>query len=259
MLFLKIIIVPFFILLVTLAGRKWGTKVAGILGGMPVVAGPIVVLLALEQGQSFGIQAATTAIISVVPLLVFGVIYCWVSLKFNWFVSIIGAALSWLAVANVLLIFTLDVPMALGITFIGLSIAPLLLPNILPPQNLANKSNDLKWRLIAGAVLTLTVTQSALLLGERWSGMLAVFPVIGSVLAVFTHQALGAEYVTLLYRGLMRGLYSLAIFFCILALGWVNFSFWSSVTMAIIAAILMQVVIQMWKFLHLQKLLLNKV
>lgn len=47
MLLLKLTLVPLFIALVTLAGKRWGNRLAGILGGLPIVAGPIVVLLAL--------------------------------------------------------------------------------------------------------------------------------------------------------------------------------------------------------------------
>lgn len=253
MLFLKIIIVPFFILLVTLAGRKWGTKVAGILGGMPVVAGPIVVLLAVEQGQKFGIHAATSAIISVIPLLVFGIIYCWMSLKFNWVITLITATLSWLLVANILILISLNLVSALCLTFISLWIAPQILPQNFSVRSLSSKSNDLVWRLIAGALLTVTITQSALQLGERWSGMLAVFPVIGSILAVFTHRSQGAENVTLLYRGMMRGLYSLVSFFCILAFTWGNLNFWLAVMISIITAILIQIIIQIRLFFMIKK------
>ncbi len=66
MIWLKLLIVPAFILLVSLAGRRWGTTVAGILAGMPVVAGPIVVLVALEQGVGFGIYTATAAVTGVI-------------------------------------------------------------------------------------------------------------------------------------------------------------------------------------------------
>ena len=72
MLLLKLTIVPLFIALVTLAGKKWGAQLAGLLGGLPVVAGPIVVFHAMEQGQAFGVVASTSAIASVVALLAFG-------------------------------------------------------------------------------------------------------------------------------------------------------------------------------------------
>ena len=73
----KLLIVPFFILLVSLAGRRWGTKVAGILSGMPVVAGPIVVLMAIDQGMGFGLNAAIAGISGVVSLLSFGISHYW--------------------------------------------------------------------------------------------------------------------------------------------------------------------------------------
>ena len=50
MLALKLLLVPCFLLLVSLAGRRWGAHVVGWLAGLPVVAGPILYFLALEQG-----------------------------------------------------------------------------------------------------------------------------------------------------------------------------------------------------------------
>jgi len=54
-LLLKLTIVPIFIGLITLAGRKWGPTIAGLLGGLPVVGGPIIFFITLEQGVPFGI------------------------------------------------------------------------------------------------------------------------------------------------------------------------------------------------------------
>lgn len=253
MLILKLIIVPLFILLVTFAGYRWGTKVSGILGGMPVVAGPIVVLLAFEQGQQFAMLSATTAIISVVPLLIFGISYCWACLKFNWFISFIIAVINWLIVANILLLFSIKAEFALLITFIALSIAPYILPAISSLAQPVKKGHDLIWRMLAGGLLTLLITQTALFLGERWSGMLAVFPIIGSVLAIFTHVTQGREYVTLLYRGMIRGLYSLTVFFYVLAIGWGQSGMILPIIIAVLCAILIQVVIQIFSSMQFLK------
>ncbi len=84
MLFLKLTVVPLFIAVVTLAGRRWGAGVAGLLGGFPIVAGPIVVFVALEHGAQFGALAATAAISAVAGLLVFGIAYCWASIRWPW-------------------------------------------------------------------------------------------------------------------------------------------------------------------------------
>ena len=55
LLLLKIIVVPALIISVTLAGRRWGPRVGGVLASFPLVAGPVLFFLAL--GQSLGLPA----------------------------------------------------------------------------------------------------------------------------------------------------------------------------------------------------------
>ncbi|MBN8494763.1 MAG: hypothetical protein J0M00_25385 [Burkholderiales bacterium] len=52
MLALKLLLVPAFLGLLTLVARWLGPAVAGWLAGLPLVAGPIVLILALEQGAA---------------------------------------------------------------------------------------------------------------------------------------------------------------------------------------------------------------
>jgi uncharacterized membrane protein (GlpM family) len=246
MLLLKLTIVPIIIALITLAGRKWGSHVAGMLGGMPVVAGPIVVLLAVDQGVNFGIHAGTSAIAGVASLLTFGVAYCWISLRYTWPLALIGAVLSWLITANFLVLL----PSSLTISLIVAVMALLLTPRLLPQWEIAlsssKKSNDLIWRMLAGGLLVFFVTQFATVLGGVWSGILAIFPVIGSVIAIFTHHQQSAEQVTVLYRGMVRGLISLVLFFSILTLGWSHWTLWQAVILAVVVAIGSQALIQLW-------------
>ena len=56
MLLLKLLVIPGFLLLISLAGKRWGPSVAGWLSGLPVVVGPILFFLAIEQGQLFAAQ-----------------------------------------------------------------------------------------------------------------------------------------------------------------------------------------------------------
>ena len=58
MLALKLVVVPTFLALVSLAARRWGPGFAGWLAGLPVVAGPILVFIALERGAAFASDAA---------------------------------------------------------------------------------------------------------------------------------------------------------------------------------------------------------
>jgi hypothetical protein len=250
MLILKLTIVPLFILLVTLAGKKWGTQLAGLLGGLPVVAGPIVVFLALEQGQAFGAVAATSAIASVVALLAFGVAYSWFCLSKTWSVAYLLSLMVWLLTAFLLSQLMLTPLLALSLALTAILLTPVLLPKVLHEPSGSNSLKDLPWRLISGAVLTLAVTQSAQLLGENWSGILAVFPVIGSVLVIFTHCNQGAAAVTQLYRGMVKGLCSLSLFFLILTYAWQDNGFWWPVGIAIFSALGLQLLFKLSALIH---------
>jgi uncharacterized membrane protein (GlpM family) len=82
----------------------------------------------------------------------------------------------------------------------------------------APKSDKLLWRMIAGAALTLLVTMLASTVGERWSGLLAVFPVLGSVMAVFSQQTRGPAFTAALLRATATGMYSFSAFCLVSAL-----------------------------------------
>ena len=55
--------------------RRWGVAVAGILGGLPVVAGPILVVLTLVHGGEFGAEAAAGTLLGLAALTLFVVVY----------------------------------------------------------------------------------------------------------------------------------------------------------------------------------------
>ena len=70
--------------------------------------------------------------------------------------------------------------------------------------------------VVAGPVLFFMAIEPNL--GPHLSGLLAVFPVITSVLAVFSHRYSGYECTVLLLRGLVFGLYAFAAFCLALAM-----------------------------------------
>lgn len=259
MLLLKLTIVPLFIALVTLAGKKWGAQLAGLLGGLPIVAGPIVIFLALEHGSQFGVMAATAAISAVAGLLFFGIVYAWACLYWRWPLALLSAVTAWIMAANVIVNLqnhqANQAEISLLIALAALLLAPWLLPKYQGPSPAASSLRDLPLRMLAGAALTILVTQMAQALGGQWSGMLAAFPVIGSVLAVFIHDSQGATQVAQLYRGMVRGLYSFSFFFLVLVYSWTKWNFWIAVLLATLTALLVQVLIQVVTMIKNRKLI----
>lgn len=64
----QLLLAPLCVVGVSLAGRRWGVAVAGILGGLPVVAGPILVVLTLVHGRPFEAEAAAGTLLGTAVL-----------------------------------------------------------------------------------------------------------------------------------------------------------------------------------------------
>lgn len=85
---LKLVLVPALIAGITLAGRRWGPAVAGWLSAFPVVAGPILGFMAIEQGPAFASTSAAGTLSAVLTILVFGIAYAWAATRHGWVLSL---------------------------------------------------------------------------------------------------------------------------------------------------------------------------
>ena len=219
MLALKLLLVPSFLILITLAGRRWGPGVAGWLAGLPVSAGPILFIVALEQGPVFASAAATASLAAVASTIMFCAVYSHASQRLAWPGALSITATVWLGAVSLLARLPTSTTLSLGLAASALLAAPYLFP----PQRKLVAARNMSWvelalRALAGALLTLAVSLSAAHIGSAWSGLLTTYPVLGSVLAVFSHRNHGAAFVTVLLRSMATGMYSFATFFLTLAL-----------------------------------------
>ena len=72
---LKLFLAPACVVAVSLAGRRWGPTVAGLLGGFPVVAGPILLVVTIDQGREFGADAAAGSLLGLTAVAASAVVY----------------------------------------------------------------------------------------------------------------------------------------------------------------------------------------
>ncbi|PTT80163.1 hypothetical protein DBR29_29515, partial [Pseudomonas sp. HMWF005] len=125
----------------------------------------------------------------------------------------------WTVIAWGLSLIPASLPFSVAAAAVALLSSPYLFPKVQPVlHGPAPKSDKLIWRMIAGAALTLLVTMLASTVGERWSGLLAVFPVLGSVMAVFSQQTRGPAFTAALLRATATGMYSFSAFCLVSAL-----------------------------------------
>lgn len=241
MLILKLLLVPAFLAVISLAGRRWGASVAGWLAGFPVVAGPILFFLSLERGVGFAASASAASLSAVLASVAFNVAYSHACLRFRFLLSLVLALAAWFVVA----LFLAQLPESLGISFVVAGLTLFLAPRACPKTDVqvaatAEPAYELLARAVAGTLLTLFVTGVAAAVGPAWSGLLAVFPVLGSVLAVFSQRIHGSAFVVQLLRGMVTGLRSFAAFCFVLALSLPHLGLTLSFVASVVAALLVQ-------------------
>ncbi len=217
----KLLLVPAFIGALSLAGRRWGPAISGWLVGLPVVAGPIVFFLAVEQGTAFAASAAQGTLTGLASLSAYALVYGRLSRALGWAGSLLAG---WAAFfLSTLVLDRLPAP-PLPLAFAAVGATFLLVLRLLPEvESLEDRTRTPAWeiaaRMAAGAALVLAITGAARILGPRLSGLLTPFPVAATVFTVFTHRFQGGAAAVRLLRGLAAGSFTLAVFFLVVAMG----------------------------------------
>ncbi len=218
MLVFKLLLTPTLIVLVSLAGRRWGPAVSGWLVGLPLTAGPITLFLALNLGTPFASHAAQGTILGLVSLAGFCLFYSWLSDRAGWL---------WCLLAGWAVFFSLTlalerVSLPLIVSFlavVGLLVIVLkLLPSSHSRVPIANPPPwELLLRMVVATVFVVILTGIADSLGPQLSGLLSTFPMYASILTAFTHHFQDAAAARRLLRGLIAGIFTFAVFFLLIA------------------------------------------
>jgi len=242
MLLLKLLLVPTLIALITLAGRRWGPAVAGWLSGFPVVAGPVLLMIGLEQGPAFAAQAAQAALLAILANLSFSAGYSWAALRWPWWACLAVGLLAFCLAGALLLALPMPLWGALAVTVAGLLVAPRAFPRGREFELPAGQPSPLELpaRMAAGALLTLAVTLSARRLGPDFSGLFSVFPVVALVFGVFSHLTWGAAGAIRLLSSMVRGFYAFATFCLVVALAVTRMGVALGFVVALACALLVQ-------------------
>lgn len=240
----KLLLAPLCVIGVSLAGRRWGVAVAGVLGGLPVVAGPILLVLTLLHGRSFGADAAAGTLLGLAALTMFVVVYGRIA---PWMRPATTVVAGWTTfLLGVALLTLIHPPPAGALVLVGsgfaVGIGLLAAPKWPPVAQGALPWWDLPARAGAALALVVALTAASGALGPHLSGLLAPFPIITSVLAVFTHAHGGTDQVRVLLRNFLVGFYGFAAFCFTLAITLDSIGVAAAFSIALAAALTVQAV-----------------
>ncbi len=247
LLILKLTVTPLLVAGASLAARRWGPRVGGILIGFPVMTGPISVFLALEQGLPFAAEASVGILLALIAICSFCLAYAEASRHWGWPGS--------LMVATTVFAVT-SVPLGnLGVGVLGSGLLAYLaliggLAAIGRPQALANLSRipwwDLWLRMIASGSLVAMITLVADQLGPRLSGLAGTYPVISTVVVSFTHHQWGRQAALAILRGMMLSLISFVSTFIVVGLLLTELGLVATYLLACLAGALTSLVVLMF-------------
>ncbi len=243
LLLLKLVLSPSLVALVTLAGRRWGTRASGMIASLPVSTGPILLFFALEQGSTFASHAAVGALAGLVATAAYFLAFGWVAMRHGWIPSLLAGTLAYAGVTTLMMGLPLGAEAALLAAMASFAIVHQLLPRDQGPVAAAAGVSrfDLPLRMLAAVCITLTLTGLAQWLGPQLSGLLTPFPVATSVIASFTLAQQGRTGALAFIRALNGTMYGFCVFCYVVALA-LDTQYSLSIAAAFALALVLQMV-----------------
>jgi hypothetical protein len=216
---LRIALAPLLVGGSTLAAKKWGASVGGWLLGLPLLSGPISMIMLAERGSDFAQSAARGTLFGLAAAAAFCAAYAAASRRLSWWGSLLvgyGAfataaglfSLMHLSLGGTLLVVTA----VLGVLVLATGRPGEARPAPEPPKW------DMPVRMAITSLLVVTVSLAAGYLGAAAAGMLAPLPVLGAIMAAFTHRRCGAGAARRLLHGAVVGTWGAVAFFTVVVL-----------------------------------------
>jgi hypothetical protein len=251
LLLVKLALAPALVVGSSLAGRRWGHQVSGLLVALPLVAGPILLITELEHGAHFAARAAAASLLGLVALASFVVVFARVAHVVRaraWPLAVAGGWIAFLAVALAFSATSIPAGVALVIAVAAFALAPLLLPH--DPYTSDGPlaplpAWDLPARALATALLVLGLTGAAAGLGPTLTGVLTPFPVSNTVLAAFLLVLEGPVQLDEFFRGFLRGAYGFCAFCFLVAVLVVPLGAAGAFSLALLGALVVQLIVRL--------------
>jgi hypothetical protein len=236
LLILKLLVAPGLVAAITLAVRRWGPAIGGWLSGMPVVAGPVLVFVTIEQGAAFGARAAHATLAGLIGTVAFTVVYARSSVRMSWQISLVAGWTTFAAVAYVLYVLRPSLVASLVCLLVATVVGRRALPVVeVSTTPVESPRGDLLLRLLATATLVLVLTAVADRLGPQLSGLLNAFPVLTTIITAFTHVQRGSDATIAFVNAFLRSIIGFASFCFVLAVTLDRVDLLSSLLLALIA------------------------
>ena len=216
---IKVLLGPGLVVVSTLAGRQLGPAVGGWFSALPVIAGPVLLVVALEHGERFAARSAVGTLVGLVGVSAFIAGYALLARRAAGpMACLLAGWTACLAVTAGLRSVEVGPWAAAAMALGSLAAASAILGRQVPAgPGRPERRGDLPARAAATALLVLLLSFTAGAFGPHTGGLLVALPVLASLLALFTHSHQGGPAAIGLLRGMLVGLIGFTAFILTIA------------------------------------------
>ncbi|MTH96586.1 hypothetical protein [Roseibium sp. RKSG952] len=200
-----------------------GPALAGLLSALPLGVALVFFFLGIQQGPEFLVQAATYTIAGLVATLCFNLVYWYVARRAHrlQFLKATGAALvGYLAAALIVTSMHFNLAGAVGFMAAAAVLSIILMRNHADTQIVERVRMTWQALVLRSAIaiaVVVAITGIAGLIGPKWSGLLAGFPMTLFPLMIIMHFSYSTQHVFTVIKGYPYGLPSIVIFVLVAA------------------------------------------
>ncbi|MDF9756346.1 heme/copper-type cytochrome/quinol oxidase subunit 4 [Pseudomonas sp. TE6288] len=217
--YLKLLVTPLLMWAISLASRRWGGLLGGLLSGLPITSALVMTFLCLEQGTAFALGAVPGALGGLAAVQATYAFYLFATRKLG-----IAAAVSLAILFYGLAAYAFT---HWGELYLSIGMALLLIGVLIrvsgrePSPDTFTRPRHRYWeiplRMVSATSLLMLTTGLASWLGPATSGMLAPIPVIAWPLVVFAHMQGGRAGMAAMVRGNAIGALGVIAFYLAMA------------------------------------------
>lgn len=216
---LKLSLIPLVVWLASAAGRRFGHAVTGWITGLPLIAGPISIYLALDPGPEFAAATGHAVLQCTSASAAHCLAFALAARRMGWIGSLACAWGTFLAVAWLITAAPMPFALAALCTIASLTLTLALMPRVSAGGGPVRiPQGEIVLRMLFALAIAAAATVLAADIGTRLAGILLTFPISGTVMPAFTRALYGADAAIQLLRGFVLGLFGFTAFFIIVPL-----------------------------------------
>ncbi len=205
---LRVLLVPLAVAVGTLAQRRFGDAVGGLVIALPIASLPLLWLVALQHGTGFASSMTSALLVGSVAEAVVLWIYAHFTVRFSPSAALAGALGVFALAAGAVDVLKLSAILAGVLTAIGFAVALRWWPATARVSSVSHGPSRLWLRIIVATLLTMVIASLAGRLGPVLSGLIDALPATSLMMAFLTHQEQGSPASSHFLYGVTRGSFS---------------------------------------------------